>query len=345
MPSGDRSRLSRLSFRRRLTLFFLLIVALPMIVVGALVLDVTEESTAGKVDARLGAQLEGALAIYEREVVRARRAAGELAREERLGAALTGEGPEEVDSVLLRLGQRHGARAARIAPRGREGPAAAFGPEPFAAAQVDLTHEGEPLGTLEVSTAAAGDYLLEIERIAGDVALADEDGPVRATTGARGLPLPAAGEARDIEITERKLRAAAAQLRRQRVELDRSVRRLGEAFAAGFDRAALMDIVVETAISACEAEYGILTLTRGGAPEAKSGSSTPAMQEASLAAEQRALGEGRMVVDELGGVRVLSGPLLRIGHPDERIGTMTVARRVGGEPRPARAGQRAGGDR
>jgi hypothetical protein len=41
------------SFRSRLTTFFVLIVVLPMIAVAVLVADVTDESESGKADARL----------------------------------------------------------------------------------------------------------------------------------------------------------------------------------------------------------------------------------------------------------------------------------------------------
>ena len=46
----------------------------------------------------------------------------------------------------------------------------------------------------------------------------------------------------------------------QRVELERSVRRIGEAFASGLDRDALLEIVAETAVSACRADYGTIVL-------------------------------------------------------------------------------------
>ena len=44
------------------------------------------------------------------------------------------------------------------------------------------------------------------------------------------------------------------QLRSQQQEIDRSVRRIGEAFASGLDRDGLLEIVAETAVSACKAD-------------------------------------------------------------------------------------------
>ena len=42
------------------------------------------------------------------------------------------------------------------------------------------------------------------------------------------------------------------ELRRQRVEIEMSTRRIGDAFASGLDRQALLAILVETAVGACE---------------------------------------------------------------------------------------------
>ena len=53
-----------LSFRGRLILFFVLIVALPMIAVAVLVSEVTGDSATGKADAALDADLDVALGLY-----------------------------------------------------------------------------------------------------------------------------------------------------------------------------------------------------------------------------------------------------------------------------------------
>ena len=59
-----------MSFRGRLTLFFLLIVVMPMIAVAVLVTQVTTQSRNGKADARLAAGLETALTIYRDDAAR-----------------------------------------------------------------------------------------------------------------------------------------------------------------------------------------------------------------------------------------------------------------------------------
>ena len=77
-----------------------------------------------------------------------------------------------------------------------------------------------------------------------------------------------AGLAREFNLMSERLGEQMEELRRQRGELDESVRRIGEAFASGLDRKALLEIVAETAISACSAELGRVELhDEGKSPE------------------------------------------------------------------------------
>jgi len=68
------------------------------------------------------------------------------------------------------------------------------------------------------------------------------------------------GLAREFNKMSDRLRAQMGELRRQRGEIDESVRRIDKAFAAGLDRPATLEIVVETAVSACDAELGRIAL-------------------------------------------------------------------------------------
>ena len=61
------------------------------------------------------------------------------------------------------------------------------------------------------------------------------------------------------------------ELRRQRVEIEMSVRRIGDAFASGLDRQALLAILVETAVGACGADYGLVALSGHVGAEAEAG--------------------------------------------------------------------------
>ena len=100
-----------------------------------------------------------------------------------------------------------------------------------------------------------------------------------------------AGLASEFNKMTDQLEAQIAQLRRQRTELDRSVRRLGEAFAAGLDRKTLLGIVAETALGACDAEYARVSLEDGEVLEVPSGFRGPA-RDAAAASQKRADREG-----------------------------------------------------
>src|SRR5690349_12633270 len=54
-----------MSFRLRLTLFFVIIVVLPMVALAVLVSQIASDSESGKADARLSAELHTATLVYE----------------------------------------------------------------------------------------------------------------------------------------------------------------------------------------------------------------------------------------------------------------------------------------
>ena len=55
----------RMSFGRRLRLFFIGIVAIPIVVLAVLVLQVSQDSREGKADARIAAGLNTARTVYD----------------------------------------------------------------------------------------------------------------------------------------------------------------------------------------------------------------------------------------------------------------------------------------
>jgi len=116
------------------------------------------------------------------------------------------------------------------------------------------------------------------------------------------------------------------QLRRQRIEIEKSVQRIGEAFASGLDRGALLSILIETAVGTCEAEYGLVALSGQVGSEAEYGDRTDATADAALAAEERALREGAPSEEERKGAHALSSPIGALGQAGEPVGAMTIAR-------------------
>ena len=116
------------------------------------------------------------------------------------------------------------------------------------------------------------------------------------------------------------------QLRRQRLEIDKSVRRIGDAFASGLDRQALLAILAETAVGTCEADYGLVALSGHVGAEAEAGTPTDRVQEAALAAEHAALREVGPVEIEREGAFAFASSLGRIGQTGAPVGAMTIAR-------------------
>lgn len=115
------------------------------------------------------------------------------------------------------------------------------------------------------------------------------------------------------------------QLQRQRKALDRSIQRLGEAFASGLDRNALLAIVADSTRESCNAEYCRVTLDDGTLIENPEGMRGP-VRDAAVAGERRSRREGARVVARRADGHALSAPLRRMGEEEQAEGTISVAR-------------------
>jgi len=409
----------------RLSVFFFLIVVLPMVAIAVLLVEVSERSREGKADAQLATGLTTALSLYEDDTARAKAQAARLVRRDGVGEALVAG-----DAARARKFARAAIRGSEVdyvrieLPGGEvieEGAARAI-------AVADVAVEGEA-GNARVSLSVTGpsEYVEEVrDRTGLDVAVLAGDRVLASTLPLEGVgALPAGGESEDLSRPDGDLRAAAAdlarpdgarvvaltalesegffgssprvaaalgafllialvaiwflvrslqgqvatmlyaarrigegdftqkvpvigrdemaglaaefnkmserlaeqvdQLRRQRIELDRSIQRLGEAFAKGLDRHTVLRIVLETALAACEAQYGRIALADGTVvelPEVADG----AARQAALGAESRARAERVQVeIAEDWGLHALAAPLRPLGGADV-VGTMAVAR-------------------
>jgi diguanylate cyclase (GGDEF)-like protein len=416
------------SFRSRLTVFFLLIVVVPMVAIAALVVSIANDSRSGKADARLAEGLSTAQALYRHELRASGRVANSIAGDPVFQAALRGGDRAKVAAAVRRAAQDHNAPSVAVTdPRGHV--IAAIGPKPQAAAarSLLLAPNGDRAGSLTASVTTPRGYLGEVHRSTGlDATLLGDAGPVSSTIDFGAAELPASGESRDVDLSEGTLRVAAsnlggavplrlalfgpveakgflsssplvlaaligffavalvfvamllralggqvgrmlgaarrigegdfsgevpvvgndemaglasefnkmrerlaeqvAELRSQRDEIDRSVQRIGQAFASGLDRRVLLEIIVDTALTACRADYGIIALGGRAGDEVERGEPTGELRDAMLAAEERGSREGVLVEHSSGGVAVLSSPLPVPGEPARRGGVMSVAR-------------------
>ncbi len=423
-----------MSFRLRLTLFFVIIVVLPMIALAVLVSQIASDSESGKADARLSAELHTATTVYENAQADSRRVAGEIASEvaaDPSAAAVLRDGTTpELEALARTYAGRGDVATLRITDVDGDQVTVGQGP-PVAAASVTLTAGGEEIGAVAASTTTSSRLLDRIEEATGeDAALIGPRGPITGTVPIEAGALPQGGDTASVDSTQGEVRVAATetlgdqqvrialfapagdegflssrpnvaiavliflalamvavvlllralggqikeilaaarrigegdfsgevpvtgndemaglarefnkmsdrlaaqmdQLRRQRAEIEESVRRIGGAFASGLDRQALLAILVETAVGTCEADYGLVALSGHAGAEAEAGTARDGIQEAALAAEERALREAGPVEVAENGAFAFASSLGRLGDAATPLGAMTIAR--AGEP-------------
>ena len=157
-----------MSFRVRLIVFFVLIVALPMVALAVLVTQISSDSANGKTDARLDAGVRTATNLYDEARADSGRVANDLARE-------TADDPESIAAIragavgdvvsLARIyADRDGISYVSIVDsEGHE--SVAGDSRPVATAEVDLVDDqGDQVGTITTSTTTR-DQLLRRDRV------------------------------------------------------------------------------------------------------------------------------------------------------------------------------------
>jgi diguanylate cyclase (GGDEF)-like protein len=94
---------------------------------------------------------------------------------------------------------------------------------------------------------------------------------------------------REFNAMSGQLAVKIEEVQRKRGELEETIRRVGEAFAAGLDRQEMVNIAVRTAVEACQAEIGrALPLDIRRMKTARVGEETPELEAALETAERRA---------------------------------------------------------
>ena len=202
-----------MSFRGRLILFFVLIVALPMVAVAVLVSDVTDSSATGKTDAALNADLDVATRLYNELVDDSASAARQIAADPSFQSALTNGDSAAIQAAVSQLADEHQVRYLKLTDSDGAALAEVGDNRAFAAAAVDLVQSpgGPQTGTLRVSTTTVHAYLAGVrERTGEDAVVAGPDG-VEGTAQYTGV-VPNAGDAADVDVDGQEQRIAAAEL-------------------------------------------------------------------------------------------------------------------------------------
>jgi diguanylate cyclase (GGDEF)-like protein len=176
-----------MSFRNRLTLFFVLIVLVPMVAVGVVLFAIIANNEHGKADARLVANYRTALNLYGEDQRDADRAGAVVARDGELARAL-----RDNDSAALReraseLLAREGLRRIVIA-RGRQavvdvGSRAAI----FPASRRLVGAGNRSFGTLQVSSQDAAGYTGLVQRVTQVEALVQKQGGSVLASSVKGV--------------------------------------------------------------------------------------------------------------------------------------------------------------
>lgn len=359
-----------MTFRARLTAFFLLLVVVPIAVLGGLVTQLSSDSATGKADARLGTALEPAIGLVEVSLRGGGNRLGVL-RASTVTARAVAERAAELtntDAVVL-IGAEPVAGTIEL-DRGEEFPrdeaadtievdgeelrvasAGLGGAEPGARSAVFSSLETASFFTQRPFMAASLLALLAVALVFIVLLVRALQGQIGAMLAAakrigRGdfsRKVPAEGDdemaglAREFNRMSDKLSEQMAELRRQRAELEQSIRRIGEAFARGFDREALLEIAAETALAACEAESSRIVLTGRAKGETEAGVPVQgAAAEAARTAESAAIkerGEAEVRRDD---VHALAGALTGVHEGNRVLGVMSIAR----QGSPFESGQR-----
>jgi diguanylate cyclase (GGDEF)-like protein len=178
-----------MSFRSRLTLFFVLIVIVPMVSVTVVIFSLIANNEEGKANAGIAARQETAVNLMREAEREASRAAQQVGSDVRLARALrAGDGAavqRRAELLVRRL------RLARLL---------IYGPDRHAVADVGersaifpatrrLLADSRPVGTLQVSVQVAAQYASLVEHITGLHVVVRRRGGILATD------LPAAGRA------------------------------------------------------------------------------------------------------------------------------------------------------
>ncbi len=182
-----------MSFRNRLTLFFVLIVVVPMVAVAFVLFRLIADNESGKADARLAANLQSAIHLYQESRTSAERAAARVGGDVQLAQALRAGDQAALAQRARELLVRERVRRIAIA-RGRSalvdvGSSTAV----FPGTRNLVGGGGRSFGSLQVSAEEPDDYTGLIKRVTeGEAVVQRVGGPVLASSlpGVNGATLP-----------------------------------------------------------------------------------------------------------------------------------------------------------
>jgi diguanylate cyclase (GGDEF)-like protein len=172
-----------MSFRNRLTLFFVLIVVVPMVAVAFVLFRLIADNESGKADARLASTKGAAINLYREDYNRANRAAATIGRDVALSQALRDNDRQALTARLNELLQQENVRRIAVAKGDRALADVGSSTAVFPASR-DLVGPGnKSFGKLQVSVQEPSTYTGLISRVTESGAVVQRiGGPVLAAS-------------------------------------------------------------------------------------------------------------------------------------------------------------------
>ncbi len=200
------------SFRSRLTLFFVAIVIVPMLVVTVALFRLISDNEHGQADARVAQAQTAAIGLYGREVERAGVAAGRIARDPAMSAALRSGNERAVQTRASQLLRAQRLRRIAVVSRARTVVDVGSPDATASAARTLRESGGGQIGQLRVSATTATEYTRLVRRVTGLDGAVQRGGRTIASTvpGLGDDPLPRVGT---LHIDNTEFRAASFSAR------------------------------------------------------------------------------------------------------------------------------------
>jgi diguanylate cyclase (GGDEF)-like protein len=170
-----------MSFRNRLTLFFVLIVVVPMVAVAFVLFRLIADNESGKADARLAATKGSAINLYREDYNRANRAAESIGGDVALSQALRDGDRQALEARLEELRKQEGARRIVISQGSRATADVGSKTAVFPAARDLVGPANKSFGKLQVSVQEPAIYTGLLSRVTNSGAVVQRvGGPVLA---------------------------------------------------------------------------------------------------------------------------------------------------------------------
>ena len=198
-----------MSFRNRLTLFFVLIVVVPMVAVAFVLFRLIADNESGKADARLAAANSSAINLYHEDVNRAQAAAARIGRDVALAQALRANDRAALQARLSTLLRQENVRRIVLA-RGSQAIADAGSKTAVFPASRKLVGAGNrAFGTLQVSAQEPSIYTGRLSRLTGSGAVVQRvGGPVLASSVKGVDPASIPDDHGELEVGDKRYDAA-----------------------------------------------------------------------------------------------------------------------------------------